>query len=157
LKHGLFYDSHDLNLDPKNRLVIPSDVRKCIVPERDGNAFFCIVGMNRKIWLYTEQVFTELAEQPLNRFPDEHDMAFNQLWYGLTSKLPWDANGRILIPEKMLKRTDTGKEITMVGCLDHLELWNRDQWQEREEELERKRGEIALRAQLTRQSPPRIA
>lgn len=153
LKHGLFYDSHDLNLDEKNRLIIPADVRESIVPERDGTAFFCTKGLNGRIWLYTEQVFTELAEQPLNGLPDEHESDFNEMMYALTTKRKWDTNWRILVPEKLLRKTDTGKEITLVGVRDHLEIWNRADWMAREAELERKRPAITVRAQLTRQPP----
>jgi MraZ protein len=140
-------------LDQKNRLIIPSGVRESIVPERDGTAFFCTKGLNGKIWLYTEQAFTELAEQPLNGLPNEDEIAFEQATYGLTSKLKWDANWRILIPERLLRKTKTGKEITMVGAKTRLELWNRADWLAREIELEQMQIELANQARSNRQPP----
>ena len=156
MKHGLFYDSFSLKLDEKNRLTIPADVRQSIVAERDGSSFFFVVGSNQKIWMYTELVFMEMAEQPLNQLPDDHDVEFKQLMYGMTVRRGWDAAHRVLMPEKLLKRTETGKDIALVGCHDHLEIWNQREWDLREEELERKRREIVVRAQLTKQPPKTV-
>lgn len=36
-----------------------------------------------------------------------------------------DSQGRVVIPERLLKRAGIGKEITLLGVHDHLEIWNR--------------------------------
>ena len=154
-KHAVFFGSYDLTLDSKHRMLIHSEVRSCIVPERDGEAFFAIVGLNQKIWLLTESAYADQAEQPLDMIPGEDEMAFNQLWYGMTSKLAPDSQGRVLLPEKFLVKTKTGREVVLVGMRDHLEIWNRTDWAAREIELEAQRMEIAERIKKSRQLPSR--
>ena len=48
----------------------------------------------------------------------------------------------------------TGKDVTLVGVRDHLELWNRADWEVRRGELENRSPEITARAKLVRQNPP---
>src|SRR2546423_4327574 len=47
LKHGLLYGSYELTIDEKNRLLIPSEIRRQLNPESNSDAFFLIVGINR--------------------------------------------------------------------------------------------------------------
>jgi MraZ protein len=49
--------------------------------------------------------------------------------------LEWDKQGRVLIPEKMRQRTALQKEVTLVGVRDHLEIWNRPEWEAERERL----------------------
>ena len=156
-KQAVFYGSHDLTLDPKHRLSVPAAVRRCIVPERDGDAFFAIIGLNKKIWLFTENAYIDQAEQPLNMTPGDDEMAYNQLWYGTATRVEMDGQGRILIPDKILKKTETTNDVTVVGNRDHLQIWNQQDWLAREAELEAKRSEIAaLRAERAKlMNPPR--
>jgi MraZ protein len=150
LKHGLFYGSYDLNLDPKHRLLVPSEVRRSINIERDGESFFVIVGTNKKPWLYVEKYYQEMAEQPADMLPSEDELAFNQLFYGMATRLILDTQGRILLPDKILKKTGIEKEITLVGNKEHLEIWNRTDWAVRETDLELQREEIVRRMKQVR-------
>ena len=36
----------------------------------------------------------------------------------------------MLLNEKAIRRGKLGTEVTMIGAGDHLEIWNRDQWEE---------------------------
>ena len=94
-------------------------------------------------------------QQGMDFLPGEDAMTFDQMWFGQATRVEWDNQGRILIPEKVFKRTAIGKEVSLVGMRDHLELWNRVDWATREEELDRQRVEYTLRARQARQMPPR--
>jgi len=56
--------------------------------------------------------------------------------------------------DKLLQRSGIGKDVTLVGVNDHLELWNRSDWEAEREALSRRRAEIALKARQARQQPP---
>jgi MraZ protein len=143
MKHAVFYGPHETTLDNKHRFLLPADLRNSIVPSQDGEAFIAIVGVNKKIWLFTENRYLEHAEQPLNMTPGDDEIAFTQLWYGTARKLKMDPNGRILVPDELLKKTGTENSIMVVGHRDHLQIWNRAEWRAREEELDAKRVTIA--------------
>jgi MraZ protein len=154
VQHAILYGEHELLLDEKNRLLVPSDIRKSLVPERDGDAFFLVVGQNRKPWLYTEKYYEFLVssgEQQL--MPNEDVLAFNQYYFAMASRQELDKAGRILIPEKTLQRTGIKREVTLIGAKDHLEVWNRPEWEHKREELFSRGNELMLRAQLAQRPP----
>ncbi len=125
-----------------------------INPEQDGEAFFLIVGINRVPWLYPERYYQDLVTQAVPEVtPGEDLLAFDQLNFALASRLDWDKQGRILVPDKTLRRTGLNREVTLIGARDHLELWNRADWDARREELLKRSSEIALRAKQARQTP----
>jgi MraZ protein len=132
-------------------LLIPSEIRKQLNPERDGDAFFVIVGINRKPWLYSERYYESLVFQQAPEItPGEDSLMFDQMNFAMASRVEWDKQGRILVPDKTLKRTGTNKEVTLIGARDHIELWNRPDWEAWEIELDRRRAEIALKAKQAR-------
>jgi MraZ protein len=153
LRHAVLYGEYELSIDEKNRLLIPAEIRKSMTPDRDGEAFFLIVGVNRKPWLYPERYYEELITQPTPEItPAEDLLAFDQMNFAMANKIGWDKQGRCLIPDKTLRRTGTTRgEVTLIGARDHLELWNRPDWDARREELMAKSSEIALRAKQVRQ------
>lgn len=151
LRHLVLYGEYDLTIDDKNRMLIPSDVRKSLDSERDGDAFFLVFGTNRRPWLYPERQYErQVAEIQQDLAPTEDVLAFDQMLFAMASRLEWDKQGRVLIPEKTLRRTGLNREVTLIGVRDHLELWNRDEWEVQREALLARSSEIALRAKQAR-------
>ena len=154
LRHLVLYGEYELSIDEKNRLLIPSEIRRSIDPERDGEAFFLTVGVNRVPWLYPERYYEQLASRdPGEMTPAEELLAYDQMNFAMASRLEWDKQGRVLVPDKTLKRTALGREVTLIGVRDHLELWNRSDWEARREALIARSAEVALRAKQARQGP----
>ena len=155
MRHPVLFDEYELTIDDKNRLLIPAEVRRSILPEH-GEAFFVVMGVNRVPWFYPEKYYEELVMQaPADITPGEDLLAFDQMHFAMTTKVPWDKQGRVLIPDKTLRRAGLGKEVTLIGVRDHLELWNRADWEARRDELERRSTEVATRAKLARQANQR--
>jgi len=158
LRHSLLYGAHELTIDEKNRLPVPSKIRKQLnAGSEDESIFlFLIVGPNRKTWFYPEQYYEELVfKQEPEMTPGEDSLMWDQMNFGLADRVEVDKQGRILVDAKTLRRTGTNKEVTLVGVRDHLELWNRQDWDNHVEELERRRTEIAAakRSSQSRQLP----
>jgi len=140
VRHLLLYGEYELNIDEKSRLLIPSEVRKQLDPERDGDGFFLVVGVNRVPWIYPERYYEDLvAKRPAELTPGEDALAFDQFNFALASKLELDSQGRVGIPQKTMKRSGLEKEVTLIGVRDHLELWNRTDWERRRQALEERR------------------
>lgn len=134
LQHPLLTGEHELTIDEKNRLLVPSDIRRRLVPDRDGDAFYLVVGVNRKTWIYPEKYFEALTQAPPEPRPKEESLDWDQM-LALAHRQELDGQGRILIPDKLLKRTGTQREVTLIGARNHLELWNRPDWDVRREEI----------------------
>jgi MraZ protein len=126
----VFYGEFDISIDPKNRIVIPAEVRREIVPKRDGEQFFIVVGTNRRAWLYPDLAYKSMVanELPTKLTPGREVLKFDSLNFALARKVEPDKQWRISIPPEMIRRTGMQKEITLVGVRTHLELWDRAQW-----------------------------
>ena len=152
MRHPVLFGEYELNVDDKNRLLIPSEVRRSIKPEEFGEGYFLVIGINRLPWLYPERYYERLATQgPADITPEQDLLAFDQLHFAMASRLDPDKQGRVLLPDKILKRAKINKEVTLIGARDHLELWNRADWEARRDELERRGAEITLAAKRARE------
>jgi MraZ protein len=151
----LLIGEHELSIDEKSRLPIPATVRKSLDSERDGNAFYLVFGWNRKPWLYPEKYYEQIVSQrQSDLMPGEEQLDFDHMNYALAEKIAWDAQGRLQIPVKTLRRTELNREVTVIGARDHLEIWNRSDWEARREQLLARSAEVVIRAKQARQSPP---
>ncbi len=152
MRPTVLYGEYELAIDEKSRMLVPADIRRALDVERDGEAFFITVGENGQLWLFPErryEAFVSQMESVLT--PDENRLAFDQLYFSMASKVDWDKQGRILISEKLRARTKLGRDVTMLGVRDHLELWNRTEWADRMTVLEQQRTEIVQRQRIAQQ------
>ena len=151
MRHPVLTGEFELNIDDKNRLLIPSEVRKSINQSTHGDGFFLVMGINRKPWLYSERYYEELVTAaPADITPEQDLLAFDQLHFALASRVEPDGQGRLLLPQKILRRAGIQKEVTLIGVRDHLEVWNRGDWDARIDELEKQAAEIAVAAKRQR-------
>lgn len=146
------FGNYELTLDEKNRLLVPSEIRKTWNPE-DAESLVIVPGVNRKLWLYTEKFYEVMAAKMESELaPEEDKVLSDQLNFGTAQRVEMDKAGRVLIPEKLVKKGQLGREVTVVGMRDHVEIWNRSEWNAHEEDLENRRAEIAARAKRSSKS-----
>jgi len=147
----LFTGEYEHTLDQKNRMSIPARVRQMLCPETIGEKFYLIIGANKKLWLYPDRYYEQLVNrQPAELIPDETVLQFEQLTFALAALLEIDATGRILVPDRMIRRAALGKEVVIIGVRDHLEIWNRSEWDSYVENGLSQYGETLTRARLAR-------
>ena len=136
MRHLILHGEYEVSIDDKNRFLIPAEIRKRMDPERDGVAFFLVIGPDRKPWIYTERFYESLvSEVPATMSPGLDRLAYDSRVFGTAAYMEPDKQGRVLIPEAMRKRTALDKEVTLVGVRDHLEIWNRPEWEAERERL----------------------
>lgn len=122
-----FVGAYDLTIDGKSRLSIPYAIRSKMNCDVDGRSYYVVPGRRKG----TLAIFPEKHYERVRGFvpPDERlsDLghAWRQFEFSQSALLDPDNQGRILIPERMLKRAGIGREVTLIGVQDHLELWNR--------------------------------
>jgi len=144
LKHGLLYGSYEISIDPKNRMLIPAEIRESIDQERDGNLFFVVIGSNGKLWLYPDRYYKALVTQePAELLPADDALEFDHLNFSAAHRLTVDAQYRVLFPERLMKSSGTERAVTVIGAKDHAEVWNRMEWDKHFENLQKRRKEIA--------------
>jgi MraZ protein len=142
-KLHLLYGNYEVVIDAKNRMLIPSEIRKAIDPINDGEAFFLVPRADGRIWLYPDRYYRTLAQQRVREIaPGEDLQRFNRVHFGLVSRVEWDNQGRVLLPEKEIRRAALNREVTLIGADDHIEIWSRAAWAAEEPELLRQQKDI---------------
>jgi MraZ protein len=125
----IFTGHAELTIDAKQRLAIPAKHRALINPEKDGAAWYCVPWSNRRLMLYTETRFKELAEKgEATLTPREEEAGLEANFFGLTERLEMDSAGRITIPRLHLDLTKIGTEVVMIGAGRRLEVWDKQAW-----------------------------
>ena len=128
----IFTGHHEHAIDAKNRLAIPAKFRSRIDPERDGKGLYVVPGVPLStLWIYTERYFEALVERRVSSslIPDEDVLRFEQEYFPRAELLELDSQGRILIPDKMLKDARLERDVVICGVRDHLEIRRRDEFE----------------------------
>jgi MraZ protein len=131
-----FVGVYELTIDSKNRLSIPHPVRSKINADSDGRAFYVVPGRRRGILaVYPEHYYERLRRfVPPEEQLSESTQAWRQFELSQSVLLDPDNQGRILIPERLLKWGKIQKQVTLIGVQDHLEIWNREEYGRFEQE-----------------------
>jgi|WetSurMetagenome_2_1015567.scaffolds.fasta_scaffold157523_3 MraZ protein len=153
-KKLLFTGEYEHTLDAKNRVSIPSRFRQMLTAQTVGDKLYLVLGSNKKLWLYPDKYYEELASQyPAELIPDEQVMRFEQITFGLARWLELDGTGRIILPDKMIARAELGKDVVIIGVRDHLELWNKAEWERYVENGLSEHNQMLTRARVARMLP----
>ena len=98
------YGSYDTTIDMKRRLGLAAEIRNGMDPWRDGLSFFVFIGKNRKIWFFPKFPYLRLVSKArVGLTPSDDDLAFYQVMVGNAYEVEWDKQGRVILPEKLLK------------------------------------------------------
>jgi MraZ protein len=137
LRVPFFYGAHSLIIDSKNRLLVPSEIRRRIDPQLDGEALFVTLrGLppkGRVLWLYPEKYYEQLlmSLMPPDIIANDDLTEYAQMTFAMAERVEWDSQGRIGLPASLLKDAGLSNEVSLIGMRDHLELWNRADWDQR--------------------------
>lgn len=122
-----FVGMHELTIDAKNRLSIPHAIRSKMNCD-DGRAFYVVPGQQQgTLAIYQDGYFEKTRKHvpPPEQISDEA-YAWRQFEFSQSALVDPDNQGRILIPERLLKRAGIAREVTLIGVQDRLELWSRE-------------------------------
>lgn len=115
------------------RLCIPAEIRRLIASQGKGR-LFAKLGDNGVIWLYPEERFVSLTSVRDLSITSEA-LERSRFHFAVSFMLEWDRRGRIVLPERLRRQALHGRKVVIVGARDHLEIWDRDAWQRRMDEL----------------------
>jgi MraZ protein len=127
---SLLTGEFELTLDDKKRISIPSRVREQLLQAEESNVFYLVLGVNRILSLYPERYYERiaLAVAPRTVAPDE-SLAFDRVNSALAGRVELDRQGRVLLPDKAIRRAGLREFVTLIGVRDYLEIWDTDRWE----------------------------
>ena len=133
---------YEHTIDEKNRLTLPAKFRHTfgdgVVLTRGFES--CVLAYRRADW--ARLVESRLAPlDPLRRATRELQRHF---FAGAAEDTP-DRQGRVTLPAHLVKHAKLGREVTVVGVHDHLEIWDRAAWRRELERVEGSAEDVAER------------
>lgn len=113
------------SLDNKNRVNIPSAIRKVFAPEAADTIVFTPGLEGNNLYAYPLNEWKRLTRglRSLNPF-DTTASDFIRNFAGDAHNAKMDGQGRIMLPEYVLTTGKIDKEILIIGALTKLEIWN---------------------------------
>lgn len=137
----MFRGISTINLDGKGRMAIPTRYR-AELEECCGRHLVATVAVDEKgggehgcLWLYPLPEWEDL-EQKINKLPTLNKMAqkLKRFLIGYASECELDAQGRLLLPEKLRQYAGLEKQVILLGQLNKFEIWNEAVWVAKEQE-----------------------
>ena len=128
----MFLGENHHSLDAKGRLIVPAKLR-----EKLGPIFVVTKGIGDKyICIYPISTWNAIAEK-LKGIPsaDKDGVRFQRFLIGSAHECEPDAQGRVLIPLILREYAGIVKEVVSVGMTDRIEIWAKEEWSLREEDL----------------------
>lgn len=130
-----------INLDAKGRFAIPTKYREELLECCDRQLVVTVavnercVGENGCLWLYPMPEW-EKVEQTISKQSTLNKTAvkLKRFLIGNATECEMDAQGRLLLPEKLRTFAGMDKKIVLVGQLSKFEIWNEDAWNAKEAE-----------------------
>ncbi len=90
-----------------------------------GDTLYVMKGFEGCLSIYREGDFQEALNKLASLgYTDPDNRAYVRLAASSMKKLPIDSVGRVLLGRDTLKDYAIGKEVTLIGVIDHLELWD---------------------------------
>ncbi len=124
-----FFGDYEQTIDAKRRLPIVSALRELISAEEDGENFVALLWTDGRLRLYPDRYYIRLLARMKHQSPSSGDFRKHALYFARGRLLKADAQGRVVLPEKLMKQAGISEEVALVGIDDRIEIWLRDDWQ----------------------------
>ena len=111
------------SLDSKGRVFIPARLR-----EELGDVFYITLSMDHCLNIYSNEKWKMFTDK-VNTMSYISQRKMRPL-FAHAVKCELDAQGRVLIPQALRDYAGLAKNVAVVGCNNHAEIWDGDTWSE---------------------------
>jgi MraZ protein len=133
---------YEYTIDEKNRLTLPAKFRHTF-----GDGVVLTRGLDGCVFAYRRTDWARLVESrlaALDPLRTETRQLQRHFFAGAAEDAP-DRQGRVTMPVHLVKHAQLGREVTIVGVHDHLEIWDRAAWRKELERVEGSAEDVAER------------
>jgi MraZ protein len=117
-------------LDDKQRLAVPKRLRDELWRE-EKPVLYVAPETEQALTLYSNEEFQRRAEMLARSLPQQTTLRnYHRLYYSQAEQLEVDAQGRIRLPERLVSFAGLAQEVVLLGVHDHVEIWDRERWQQ---------------------------
>ncbi len=129
---NMFKGIHNINLDSKGRLTIPTKYRNTIDDQSDGKLVVTIDSEEKCLLLYPSSIWLEI-EKKINSLPsfNKNSRRIQRLLIGHAEEIDLDTTGRILLSKPLRLVAEMSKKVTLIGQGEKFEIWSEEIWNNR--------------------------
>ena len=137
----MFFGNYSHSLDEKGRLVIPKKMR-----EELGNKIFIMKGFDGALAIYQESSYSKVMEElEKYSFNKKENRDYLRLKLASIVDLDVDKMGRVQLPTAILGKYHIAKDVVVLGAGDHIEVWDKNRYEEYMSSIEDEYEDIAER------------
>ena len=122
----MFMGEHSHNIDEKGRVIMPAKFR-----EQLGDNFVLTKGLDGCLFVYPMSEWEEIQKRFRETSLASKDArTFSRFFFGSATEVEIDKQGRVNIPAPLRSYAQLKKDVTLVGVLDRIEIWDTESWEE---------------------------
>lgn len=112
------------NVDDKGRLSVPAKFR-----EELGMSFIVTKGLDNCLFAYSKEEWAKFEEK-LKSLPLTNPNARNfiRFFFAGATECEIDKQGRINLPQSLREYAGLTKEVSVIGVLTRVEIWDKEKW-----------------------------
>jgi MraZ protein len=122
------YGQHTYQLDPKGRISLPTRMR---APFADGA--YLTLGHDGCLFAFPKEEWERQREEIRGPLFDSDTRAYARMFFGNAEPVDLDAQGRLLVPQRLRARAGIGRDAVVLGVGDHMEIWERETYERYEQ------------------------
>ena len=129
-----FVDEYERQLDERGRIILPSKLRDDI----KDTVYITQSTSEKCLHLYTEEEWEKVA-QKVNQLPTataRNAAAFVRLFFGKATAVSVDKQGRVPVSKRLIEYAGLSKDVVLVGANTRLEIWDAEEWNKYQDELQ---------------------
>ena len=119
----MFTNQYEHTIDAKGRMFIPAKYR-----ERLGSSLYLCMGVDMNLYIMTVEDWEAYRDRLLEAVSETEDRDLLRYFFGCTTDVQVDSQGRILIPASYMEYAGLKDSATIVGCGKRAEIWAPDKW-----------------------------
>ena len=132
---------HEHSLDDKNRLTLPAKLR---AEFEDG--VFVTRGLDGCLFAYPRAAWEQMVDRIRSLDPlAPGSRVMQRHFFAGATQAELDKQGRLVLPASLIEHAGLGREVTVAGVYDHLEIWDRPKWREQLQQVEGSAEDVAER------------
>lgn len=135
----MFMGEFQHTIDVKGRLIVPHKFRETL-----GEKFIATRGLDNCLFVYSAEEWHQL-ELKLKSLPmtSKDARAFVRFFFSGATECELDKQGRILLPANLREYAKLEKDVVVLGAINRVEIWSREEWQKYSDNTEAACEEIA--------------
>jgi MraZ protein len=114
--------THSYQLDPKGRLSLPARFREAF-----SEGVWMTIGQDHCLYCFPRAEWEQRASEVKASFLSDSDgRAFGRMFFGSSAEGELDSQGRVTVPQRLRDAAGIRKDVTVVGVMDRMEIWDRE-------------------------------